>query len=448
MAGYSLLPPMAVGGAQFAPPAAPSGGILGSRFPRLRQFGQQVGQFRNAYRNNPDEYPILNALYENKNALLGFGMSDGGWGGSLQGLAWGKGQDQEGRDRREAALQQQEQEAAVREALALTGMPPEQIERIMAISPEAAGTAAVNSIIPQPGGEAIETKVLRGPDGEPHTYGWNQRTGRYDIDMGVAATAEDGTDIYLPGSPDFGPVGAGMARVPDPESPTGFRLVPEPGGQPEADRLAEEQRRQNQLATFLSDSNNVIRTVDEALDLATGGNVGFWGGVLGQFELGTPQYNLNQKLGTIATNLGINEINTMRANSPTGGAVGQVTVQEWARFERATQSLRQGQDETTLRSNLYEVKASLLDAIHGSNNWFYDDQGQVVLRLPDGTTQPWSYQRPADQTPPELRAPAPATPAPEAPAAAGPAPGTVIPHGQPIPPGATVTYTPQGWVVQ
>jgi hypothetical protein len=36
--------------------------------------------------------------------------------------------------------------------------------------------------------EPPETQDLVGPDGQMHTYGWNQQTGRYDIDYGVAET--------------------------------------------------------------------------------------------------------------------------------------------------------------------------------------------------------------------------------------------------------------------
>jgi hypothetical protein len=100
----------------------------------------------------------------------------------------------------------------------------------------------------------------------------------------------------------------------------------------------------------------VIGKVDEALK-----NVGFFstgvtGAVLGQIP-GTDAYDLDRTIDTIKANIGFNELQAMREMSPTGGALGQVAVQELNMLQSVISSLDKGQSQEQLRKSLEAVRA-------------------------------------------------------------------------------------------
>ena len=73
---------------------------------------------------------------------------------------------------------------------------------------------------------------------------------------------------------------------------------------------------------------------------------------------GTPAKNLSATLNTIKANLGFDELQEMRDNSPTGGALGQVAVQEINYLQSVLASLEQSQGPQQLRDNLDKVAAA------------------------------------------------------------------------------------------
>ena len=71
---------------------------------------------------------------------------------------------------------------------------------------------------------------------------------------------------------------------------------------------------------------------------------------------GTPAYSLNNRVSTIKANLGFDRLQQMRDTSPTGGALGQVAVQELEALQRSVASLEIGQDQKELTKNLGRIK--------------------------------------------------------------------------------------------
>ena len=67
---------------------------------------------------------------------------------------------------------------------------------------------------------------------------------------------------------------------------------------------------------------------------------------------GSPAYDLARTLDTIKANIGFNELQTMRDNSPTGGALGSITERELAFLQSTVASIEQPQSEAQLRENL------------------------------------------------------------------------------------------------
>lgn len=71
---------------------------------------------------------------------------------------------------------------------------------------------------------------------------------------------------------------------------------------------------------------------------------------------GSGAYDLARTVDTIKANLGFQELQAMREASPTGGALGQVAVQELAMLQSTLASLDPGQSEEQLARNLRKVQ--------------------------------------------------------------------------------------------
>jgi hypothetical protein len=69
--------------------------------------------------------------------------------------------------------------------------------------------------------------------------------------------------------------------------------------------------------------------------------------------------NLAAALTTVKANLGFQELQKMREMSPTGGALGQVAVQELVALQSTIESLEQGQSPDQLKANLAAVDKHL-----------------------------------------------------------------------------------------
>ena len=98
--------------------------------------------------------------------------------------------------------------------------------------------------------------------------------------------------------------------------------------------------------------------VDAAIERAMGKVSGLSAG-LGAMTAGipsSPARDLRADLETIKANLGFDELQTMRDNSPTGGALGQVAVQELEALRATLSSLDQAQSPEALVDSLRRVQ--------------------------------------------------------------------------------------------
>lgn len=115
-------------------------------------------------------------------------------------------------------------------------------------------------------------------------------------------------------------------------------------------------------------AQKVISDVSEATNLVSG----FTTGVVGKassFVPGTDAYNLNQRVLTIKANLGFDRLQQMRDASPTGGALGQVAVQELEALQASVGSLEVGQSKDELLKNLNKIDKhykAWLEAVQGT----------------------------------------------------------------------------------
>ena len=81
-------------------------------------------------------------------------------------------------------------------------------------------------------------------------------------------------------------------------------------------------------------------------------------GLVGQLSSGiggSPAKDLDSTLATIKANLGFQELQDMRNNSPTGGALGQVSDFENRQLQSLSSNLDQSQSQEQLQQNLQEI---------------------------------------------------------------------------------------------
>lgn len=154
-------------------------------------------------------------------------------------------------------------------------------------------------------------------------------------------------------------------------------------GSPQAREL--EQQRQKTVgreATAARTSNIVVSNIDKALDIIEGdnwatGKAGAFVDVAGKLTGGiasanTARKDLETATETIRANIGFDRLQRMREDSPTGGALGQVAVQELVALQATLGSLDLNQSPEKLKENLNVVKDQYLQAATTLAN-SYDD---------------------------------------------------------------------------
>lgn len=122
-----------------------------------------------------------------------------------------------------------------------------------------------------------------------------------------------------------------------------------------AERQAAAPQRAEKVRQITSGIDSTMQEVDKAL-----GTASFWTtGVMAKMTNavpGTPAYDLSQTLLTVRANLGFDRLQAMRDASPTGGALGQVAVQELQSLQATVASLDQLQSEPQLRAALRKIQ--------------------------------------------------------------------------------------------
>lgn len=102
-------------------------------------------------------------------------------------------------------------------------------------------------------------------------------------------------------------------------------------------------------------AETIVSKVDQAVKKLGPLTTGAAGQVLSKIG-GTEARNLRGDLETIKANLGFQQLQEMREASKTGGALGQVAVQELEALQSAVAALDQAQNTEQLTNNLKEIK--------------------------------------------------------------------------------------------
>jgi hypothetical protein len=123
------------------------------------------------------------------------------------------------------------------------------------------------------------------------------------------------------------------------------------------EKRAEKEAKQTQAADLaISGADRIIQEVGEAKAKVSGFTSGL-GSYLSVLPL-TDAKDLSKRLTTIKANLGFDRLQQMRDASPTGGALGQVAVQELIALQSTIASLDQDQSPKQLKESLDKIEKS------------------------------------------------------------------------------------------
>lgn len=110
------------------------------------------------------------------------------------------------------------------------------------------------------------------------------------------------------------------------------------------------------LEAYEANNNNVSSRIDKAINQSGAWTTGFMGSV-GSHIPGSAANDLRGTLETISANLGFDKLAEIRAQSPTGGALGAVSDQEGAQLRSAVANIEQSQTQEQLVENLRSIQA-------------------------------------------------------------------------------------------
>ena len=121
----------------------------------------------------------------------------------------------------------------------------------------------------------------------------------------------------------------------------------------------------NQRTQAIDESQEKQQTMNKWIDDAIE-NAGFWttglAGTALEIIPGTPAFDLVASIDTIKANVGFDKLQDMRNNSPTGGALGQVSEFENRLLQAVLGNLENSQSTEQLKTNLNELKM-LIDQV-------------------------------------------------------------------------------------
>jgi hypothetical protein len=174
--------------------------------------------------------------------------------------------------------------------------------------------------------------------------------------------------------PRTGTIPPGMMLVDDPGAPGGLRMAPIAGGPAERAEIESEDQAVGRQAQRARAGATVIQDLQRGLDLipelgAIARGEGVAGGVTrtGQARVpGTVANRITQFTESALSNVGLDTLQQMRENSPTGGALGQVPIQQQKRLEQVLGSLDISQPPSVLEANIKRVMNIYTDIIYGS----------------------------------------------------------------------------------
>ena len=153
----------------------------------------------------------------------------------------------------------------------------------------------------------------------------------------------------------------------------------------QAERAAQAPKRIKQYEQALTASKSVRDALGKAINLVGATTTGWAGARMRNIE-GSDAFDLNSQIETVKANLGFDRLQEMRDNSPTGGALGAIAVQELVALQSTIANLDPNQSADQLKSNLQKVEQHY-------QNWETAVRNALDDERRNGTAAPSGGQR-------------------------------------------------------
>ena len=164
-----------------------------------------------------------------------------------------------------------------------------------------------------------------------------------------------------------GSIPAGYQLTRDPTNQNTMRMEPIPGGPADTESKARQIQQREQQRLTARQSKLVVRDVDRSLSLIEESIIPAAGAVAGSLAApGTSAFQLQRQMDSIKARIGFDQLQAMRAASPTGGALGQISERENVLLQSVLGSLDIRQDPEILKENLRQVREIYLNAWFGT----------------------------------------------------------------------------------
>lgn len=177
------------------------------------------------------------------------------------------------------------------------------------------------------------------------------------------------------------------------KAPAGYRFSADgkaleaiPGGPADIKAGEAGAKREKQIQGSIASAERVLGTVKDAVKRVGATTAGAGGSLLAKVP-GTDARDLASDVDTIKANLGFDRLQQMRDESPTGGALGAIAVQELIALQSTVASLDTSQSPAQLKKNLQKIEThytNWLDTIKGKKpSGVNEPKGQNVFDAAD-----------------------------------------------------------------
>lgn len=154
-----------------------------------------------------------------------------------------------------------------------------------------------------------------------------------------------------------------------------FRQIP--GATQRARATTQQATRARAALARIDDQQTVLGAIGRARSLAGEGETGAVGSVMRHLPW-TRAGDLNAELDVIRANMGFDALMEMRANSPTGGALGAVTERELALLQSVLENLDQARDTNRFNAALDRLEQTYINAMANIRTAYEQDFGEPM----------------------------------------------------------------------
>jgi len=158
----------------------------------------------------------------------------------------------------------------------------------------------------------------------------------------------------------IGTIPQGYAAVPDPTSPAGYRMAAIPGGPEDSTKKDEQQANNRETSTSI-----ITTAAQRARQAAEQRMVGGLAGSVAAWNPSSLNAEVYRQVEVMTANAKIENLNAMRAASPTGGALGSVTDKESAILADKSGALDPA--SPNFLRDLADYERTLLRIVHGND---------------------------------------------------------------------------------